>query len=160
MPCELPHAEEEPVGRASGPMVNEMRAADPPKEPKPEEHSGGQPLVHEAIVDEHVADAEQRHPGPRAHEQRACVAVELASDDHERGGDRRVKKGERVVALEPSDARLVMRAVDVPETVMPDAAVKKACPELHGRRGDHGSPDGTRNFAHGPARTFVHEAPP
>ena len=160
MPCELPHTEEEAVRRSSGPMMNEMRAADPPEEAKPEEHAHRQTFVHEAIVNEHVPDSEQRHPGPRAHEQRAGVAVELASDDHERGGDRRMQEGERVVTLEPSDTRLVMRAMNVPETMVPDAPVEEAGPELHGRRNDDSHRDAGRDLTDGPATTIVHEAPP
>ena len=157
MSHELARPEEEAVRRSSRAMVDEMCAADTTKDAQGEEPLHGEPPVNEAVVDENVADPEERHPDTGADGKRARVAVELAAGDDERSGQGRVEHGERVILLEPTDARLVMRPVQAPEAMMPDAPVEEARPELHRRRHD-ARRDGRGDRVQGrPAR---HGAPP
>lgn len=117
-------------------MVVEVSATHTTKEAEPEERAHRQTLVDETVVDEHVPEAEERHADARADEHGAREAVELAPGDDQPGGDRRVEDRERVVALESSSARLVVRAMHGPERAMPDSAVEPTRPGLH-RTGDH-----------------------
>jgi hypothetical protein len=138
-------------------MVDEVRPADPAKDAEREERAHRKPFVHEPVVDEHVANTEERHPGTRSDEQGTCVSVELASDDDERCRDGGVEDRERVVPLETSGAWLVVRAMNAPERAVPDATVEEASPELHRRRDDGGRSRCADDLERRPA---AHEAPP
>jgi hypothetical protein len=110
--------------------------------------------VHEAVVDHHVGDAERGHPGSEADRGRGEVAMQIASNHHQRRGHRRVRGGEGVVQLEAALAPSVVRAVDPPQGPVPDPAVEEAGPRLHGRRHhqrDRGSQQDRRERAHGAA---------
>lgn len=134
-----------------------MSAADAPEEPEREQRLHGEPAVHEPVVNEHVPDPEEGHPDAGAHEDGAHPAVELAPRDEEARRNRRVQERERVVLLEATGSRLVMRTVHAPQTMMPDAAVEESRPELHRCRDD-----GRREQADDDldSRPAAHEAPP
>ena len=156
MAHELTRPEEETVRRPARAVVDEMRAADPPEDPQREEPPHREPSVDEAVVNEHVAEPEERHPDARTDHESAWPAVELTAGDDEAGRHRRVEDRERVVLLEPTVTRLVMRPMHGPEPVMPHAAVEQARPELHPRRNGERGDDGRDHLEDRPAR---HEAP-
>ena len=67
---------------------------------------------------------------------RARVAVELAAGDDERSGQGRVEHGERVVLLEPTDARLVMRPVPAPQRPVHQIAMRGPGHRFHPAEAD------------------------
>lgn len=107
----------------------------------------GQTAVDEPVMNDHVGEAEGRHP-------RACTdragrqrSMQIASDHHEQCRGGRVGRGEDVVRLEATLAARVVRTMNVPQAVMPDAAVEKARPGFHrgryDRRNERAERDGT-----------------
>src|SRR5215207_2247158 len=107
-------------------MVQLVRPANAPEGAETQEPTNTRnSLVDEPVMNEHVADPEERHPRACTDAERKREAMELAPADHEGDRDRRVKERERVVPLEASRPRLVMRAVHVPELMMPDATMEE-----------------------------------
>jgi hypothetical protein len=106
--------------------------------------------VDEAIVDDHVRDAEQGHADAGAerevadHAGRAGAAVQNQGDRD--GG---VERREDVIALESAGPLHVVGAVNAPERMVPDPPVKERRPELHGRGHREGDryPDRDRHHA-------------
>lgn len=135
--------------------MNEMRAAHPAEEAPPQKTLHAKPAVNEAVVHERVGDTEQGHAAADPHEARAQEPRAPAPRDDERAGDGRVEEGQRVVPLEPSSARLVVRAVNRPERIVPRMTMEQAGPRLHGarRHGGDGHPD--RDVDHGFASESV-----
>jgi len=91
-----------------------------------------EPSVHHAVVEDHVSDTERRHSRARSDRDRGGNPVHVATDHHERGRDRGMRGGERVVGLEATCATAVVRAVNAPQAMVPDAPVEQARPGLHG----------------------------
>jgi hypothetical protein len=135
-PGELARPEEEAVRRGSSRVVDGMSVADPAHPRQAEEEADRQPSVDDTVVEEHVRQPKDRHPGARSDRHRGERSVHIASEHDHRGRDRGVGGGERVVPLEAPRASRVMRAMDRPETSMPHAAVQEPRPRLH-RGGDH-----------------------
>lgn len=134
---ELSRAEEEPVRRSSGLVVETMSPTDPTEEPEPEKKPrDGQALVNEPVVDEDVSDPEEGHPHAHADEDGARQTMELAAEDEDPRGDRGVEHGQRVVPLEAADPWFVVRAVNAPELAMPHPSMEQARPRLHRTRDD------------------------
>ena len=84
-----------------------------------------QPAMDEAVVHDHVRDAEGCHAGPAPDRQWGSDAVQIAANHHEARRDRSVEERQRVVALEAAGASRVMRAMDPVEPAMPHAAVEQ-----------------------------------
>ena len=112
-----------------------MSVADPAQRRDAQHERDGKAAVHQAVVDEHVSEAEQRHSGARSDCHDREKTVQVTPDHDERGGDRGVGRREGVVGLEAAGATRVMRAVDAPEAVVPQSPVQEARPGLH--RGSH-----------------------
>ena len=112
-----------------------MSIADPAHARQAKQERNRKPAVHETVVHHHVGDTEERHSCARSDRQRREESMYVAPDHDERGRDGGVGRGESVVDLEAARTARVMRSVDAPQTVMPDAAVQETRPGLH--RGGH-----------------------
>lgn len=136
MPPELRDAEEEAERRASGAVMNVMRANDAAQALRAEEKANRKTTVDEAIVDEEIPDREDRHA--KAHTKRDVFADRMTgrAPQDERDRDRCVNEREKIIPFEATLLRLVMRAMNAPERAMPEAAVEKACPQLHSEGND------------------------
>lgn len=100
-----------------------------PLDAREERH--GQAAVHEAVVHDDVGQTERRHPRTCANSHRRENSMHIASDHHERSGDRRVRDGERIIQLEAALPTSMVGAMDAPERSMPYASVEEARPWLH-----------------------------
>jgi len=116
-------------------MVDAMSIPDAAQPGKTGEEGDRKPSVHEPVVHDHVGDAERGHPGADADRDRRRGSVQIASNHHERGGDGRVRGGQRVVGLEATAPVRVVRPVNAPQRVVPHVPVEETSPGLH-RRGD------------------------
>jgi hypothetical protein len=117
-------------------MVQPMGPHDRAKRRDAEERADGQSAVHQAVVEEQVEGAEERHPvaHPELHVAQPSRRPARPEDD-EGDRDRRVERAEHVVALETAGARRVVGAMDPPQRTVPEAPVQERRPEVH-RRGD------------------------
>ena len=109
-----------------------MSIANPAKEAHAQEERHGQSSMHEAVVHDHVGEAEGGHAGADPDGNRRRSSVQITSNHHQCGSDRRVQHGQRVVAFEPTDAARVVGSMHPVEPAMPDAPMEHACPWLHG----------------------------
>jgi hypothetical protein len=133
---ELARPEEETVRRGSPGVVDGMSVPDPAHRRQTEQKADRQAPVHDAVVEEHVRETEDRHAYARSDGGGGEEPVHVASDHDQGGRDRGVRGGEGVVLLEAPRAARVVRAMDRPEPVMPHATVEEPRPRLH-RGGDH-----------------------
>jgi hypothetical protein len=133
---ELARPEEEAVRGGSPGVVDGMSVADPAHGRQAEQEADRQAPVHDAVVEEHVRETEERHARARSDRRSGEESVHVASDHDQCGGDGSVRGGERIVLLEAPRAARVMRAMDRVEPVMPHATVEEPRPGLH-RGGDH-----------------------
>jgi hypothetical protein len=109
-----------------------MSIADPAHARHAQEERDREATVHDAVVEDHVSDTEHRHSRARSDRDGGGDSMHVAPDHHERGGDRGMRGGQRVVGLEATRTASVVRAVNAPETMVPHAAVEQARPGLHG----------------------------
>jgi hypothetical protein len=131
-------------------MVDEMSRADALEVGELREEADRQSLVHEAVVDDEVGEAEQGHSRSDADQNRADRAVdELAAPDDEPHRDRDVEAREQIVSFESAESRSMMRLVDRPQRAVPDLAVEEACPWLHEAGHHDRAEDAERDRAHG-----------
>jgi hypothetical protein len=128
-----------------------MSIADPAHARQSQQERDGEATVHHAVVENDVSDAEHRHSRTRSDRDGGRDSMHVAPDHHERGRDRSVRGGQRVVDLEATRTTAVVRAVNAPQAMVPHAAVEQACPGLHGGgdedRDEHTERDG-RKRAH------------
>jgi hypothetical protein len=128
-----------------------MSIADPPHARHAQEERDREPPMHDAVVNDHVSDAEHRHSRTRSDRDGGGDSMHVAPKHHERGRDRGMGGGQRVVGLEATRTTAVVRAVNAPEAMVPHAAVEQARPGLHGGgdedRHEHAERDG-RERAH------------
>jgi hypothetical protein len=131
----------------TAPVVEQVVVADLRKIGKAEKPLYRQATVDEAVVDDEIGDAKERHPEADPKEQlprdpfRAAASVE-----DERDGDRRVQNREGVVRLPPGFSRPMVRPVYFPQNPVPDRPVKELGPELHRYRHDQRRPDPERDL--------------
>jgi hypothetical protein len=138
---ELGGAAEEAVGNPAERVVDHVGAAYLAEPARAQEPGDREATVHQTVVNQHVCQAERRHP--RAHtetERRGKRPGQAAANDDQHHGHGRVNGGEQIVALEAAVTRLMMGAMDRPERAVPDPSVENAGPGLHG--GGDGRADG------------------
>lgn len=146
---QLLRAEEEAVWRLAAAMVDPVRVADPREQRDLSEPPHGQAAMDEAVVEDEVAEAEERHADADAEErlaQRARRSGAAVEDQRDRDG--RVQGGEGVVGFEAAAALAMVRAVNRPQHSMPEAAVQHAGPQLHRGGDDEGDRDPDRGGRH------------
>jgi hypothetical protein len=119
-------------------MVYRMSVSHAPQPRESCEEGHRQPAVNEAVVNDHVREAEGSHAAAGTDGDRRQRAVEVAAQHHEEHRDGRVSRRERVVQLEASLAARVMRAMDAPEPMVPHATVEEPRPGLHRAPDDAG----------------------
>ena len=129
-------------------MVDAMSVPDAAQPAEAREERDRQSPVHEPVVDDHVRDAERRHAGADADRDGRRRSVQVASDHHERRGDGGMQRRERVVRLEPAASVRVVRAMNAPERVVPNAIVEDASPWLHRRRDRQGDGEAEKDELH------------
>jgi hypothetical protein len=112
-----------------------MSIADPAHARHAEEERHREAPVHDAVVEDHVGDTEQRHSRARSDRNSGGDSMHVAPDHHERRRDGGMRGGQRVVGLEATCATAVVRAMNAPETMVPNATMEEARPGLH--RGGH-----------------------
>jgi len=135
-------------------MVHGVGIADAAQPGDPRQEAHRQAAVDEAVVHEQVGQPEARHADANADGGRRRRSVQIASNHHQRGGDRCVRGREHVVVLEAATTAAVMRAMDAPQRRMPHAPVEQARPWLHGARHhqrDRRAQQTLRQRAHGAA---------
>jgi len=131
---ELARAEEESVRGRAARVVRRVSITDAAQPGDAREEADGQAAVDEAVVHEHVSEPEDRHADSDANAGGRRRSVQIATNHHERGGDRRVRGREHVVALEAAPTTPVMRTMNAPQRGVPDASVEQPRPRLHGSR--------------------------
>ena len=97
-----------------------------------QERAHRKPAMHEAIVNDHIRNAEERHSYTTAvrdlaqQRRRGRASVE---DEPESNG--RMQYRQRVVGFEAPAPRRMVRPVDRPEDPVPHATVKHRRPKIH-----------------------------
>ncbi len=141
MQLELHHAEEEAVRRPAGPVVRLVRANDRAQAARAEEELDRNASVHEAVVNDEVPHREGRHPDANAEREVVAPRLALRPPHDKRARHRRMDEGEEIVPLEGAGLRLVVRAMNAVEGLVPQTAVKQRRPELHQDGNDEGDRD-------------------
>jgi hypothetical protein len=139
-------------------MMDPMGADDGAETAKSKKRRQRHPPVDEAVVYDEVRNAERAHPDAGAERGLPGDARRAAaSEENERDCDGSVENGQRVIRFESCTVppRLVVRSMNVPKPRVPDAAMEKRGPEIHGNgndsrdRGPYGRMNDAR--AHGDA---------
>lgn len=156
----LARAKEQTIRLAPASVMLQVGRPNIRKEGDLREARDRQAAVDQAVVDDHISDAEQRHSNAGAKRdftEYAGRAEAAVQNQCNRNGS--VERREDVIALESAGSPPVVGPMNTPERMVPNTPVKERRPELHGRAHPKGHRYPNRDRHHALPSTMLTRGP-